>query len=349
MESSRNINFSPEIDQSHPKKLHALIKDLEHTGPWRGVTKYSFLLAMFLITSFFALSTDNTALFTVFTILAGFLAASLLILTHDAIHHTLTGWALFDEIAPRISNSILWFHGVYKEIHKIHHKMNGDDINDPERVQWTVEEYEKASTIKRFYIRNQWFFDIFVFAGIGLILKTLLHGFKNFNKSKAIRREFLFDSVGIITFNLIIYSIAYSNGIALKFFLFWLILERISGGILQWRAHIEHYGLWGKGQHFYETQLFNCRNIVTSPIVSWYFNHLNFHSVHHAFPRVPFYHLEEAHGRFKKFIAENQLNITLTEEKGYLNTSFMLARKPILIGPQKNQSKQRIMIPTARL
>ena len=40
------------------------------------------------------------------------------------------------------------------------------------------------------------------------------------------------------------------------------------------------------------------RRSTTSRPVSWFFNHLNFHSVHHAFPRVPFYALEEAHQRF---------------------------------------------------
>lgn len=337
-----------EKSQIPANKLRLVIKDLEFTRPWRGFLKFALLLTFFIGMAFGAFYTRSELYFLLFSFTGGLIAASLLILTHDAIHHTLTGWQWFDDIAPRITNSILWFHGVYKEIHKIHHKMNGDDTDDPERVQWTVEEFKTGSVFKRFYIRHQWFFDIFIFAGIGLIFKTLLHGLKHFSKSRAIRREFLYDILGITAFNVIIYGIALSNGTGFKYFLFWFILERISGGILQWRAHIEHYGLWGKGNHFFETQILNCRNITTRPFISWYFNHLNFHSVHHAFPRVPFYHLKEAHERFKKFFREEYPEFKMPEENGYIMTSLKLAQKPILIGPPSGVSLQRVMIPVPK-
>src|SRR6185312_4468066 len=124
--------------------------------------------------------------------------AAWLITTHDAIHHTLTGWRWFDEIVPRlISWPIFWMHGMYAEVHKLHHKMNGDDLADPERIQWTVGEYERAGPLGRFYVRHQWFIDVFVGGGFLLIYETARECLKHYRKSKSIRRQVWLDLVGM--------------------------------------------------------------------------------------------------------------------------------------------------------
>ncbi len=43
---------------------------------------------------------------------------------------------------------------------------------DPERVQWTDAEYQRANPFLRWYVRHQWGVDVFGLGGIGLIVKT---------------------------------------------------------------------------------------------------------------------------------------------------------------------------------
>ena len=56
--------------------------------------------------------------------------------------------------------------------------MNGTNLADPERVQWTQEEYDNLSGFSKFNARHQWLMCLFVYSGIGLITKTLYRGFK---------------------------------------------------------------------------------------------------------------------------------------------------------------------------
>ena len=331
------------------KDLQRVVQDLQTTEPMPGLIKTAVLVSLTLGFIALGFSASYSPLGVLFAAVAGVFFGAWIITTHDAIHHTLTGISWFDEFVPRLfSFPCLWFHGTYSEIHKLHHKMNGDDVADPERVQWTLEEYNQAPPLVRFYIRHQWAIDIFVFAGIGLIIKTLRQGFKFYDRSKGLRREMWLDIVGILGANLLVYGVASRFGLASWWGITWLILERVGGGIMQWRAHIEHYGLWGKGRHYFETQAYNCRNIRTDRLTSWYFNHLNFHSVHHAFPRVPFYKLETAHKRFLELYGRHGVE-PLEEVDGYLKSSMKLAFAPKVIGPVDPSSSHgaRRMVPVA--
>jgi fatty acid desaturase len=314
------------------KQLQRAVANLQTTRPGPGLLKIAVCILLLAPILYLAVTTESLTVFVFSTLASGLVASVLIITTHDAIHHTLTGWRWFDEILPRlISWPIIWFHGVYSEVHKLHHKMNGDDISDPERLQWTEQEYRQASAPVRFYVRHQWFFKIFVFAGIGFIIEILRTGFRFAGKSKAMRRALLTDILGILVVNGSIYAIAYNHGEAGRWFMIWLVLERCAGGVMQWRALVEHYGLWGKGRHYFETQSYCCRNLRTNEFASWFFNRLNFHSVHHAFPRVPFYNLREAHQRFMKLYGKSEVE-ALVEEAGYLQTSIRLAKRPTVIG-----------------
>jgi fatty acid desaturase len=317
------------------------VTEFESVRPWPGLIKTALMAALTLPAGYFALTAASTAAFVVWSLAAGCLYASWLITTHDALHHTLTGWRWFDELVPRlVAHPIIWMHGTYGEIHKLHHKMNGSDFDDPERVQWTVAEYEAASPLGRFYARDQWLFVILVFGGIGLIYDTVKQARKFAPRSQALRRQLQLDIALIAAWNVAIYSYAAAHGSALRYLAFWFILERIGGGVLQWRAHIEHYGLWGKGRHYFETQTLVCRNLRTSGFASWFFNRLNYHSVHHAFPRVPFYNLAAAH---RKLAALGPL----VEDESYLATAWRLASHPTLIGAVDAASPtgRHVMVP----
>jgi fatty acid desaturase len=320
------------------KDLQASVQDLQTTEPLRGIVKTIILAGSSLAFIASAMTAGSQATSFFWACLAGLMFGAWIITTHDAIHHTLSGIRWFDEVIPRMfSFPVIWVHGTYSEIHKLHHKMNGDDVTDPERVQWTQEEYDQASALGRFYVRHQWAFDIFLFGGIGLIYKTVSQGVKFYSRSKGLRRQMWLDLAGILAANGLVYTIAIAHGVGLRWAICWFTMERVGGGIMQWRAHIEHYGLWGKGRHYFETQAYNCRNIRTDRLTSWYFNHLNFHSVHHAFPRVPFYKLEAAHKRFMELYGSPGVE-PLIQVEGYLKSSLALARAPKVIGPVDGSS-----------
>ncbi|MEY4629991.1 MAG: hypothetical protein RIQ81_111 [Pseudomonadota bacterium] len=313
-----------------PKDLETLIRDLEAITPWRGLLKSAVGFGLFLTLALVAILSPSPLVSFIAACLAGLLSTTLLVMTHDALHRTLTGWAWYDELYPMaVSYPLLWPHQTYREIHKIHHKMNGNDENDPERVQWTEEEYARANRVVKWYVRNQWVIDIFVMGGMGYILATLARAIPFSRHVSSIRRALLIDAVGIIGTNAIIYSMCIAYGYGLKYFLLYLLVERMVGGLQQLRAHTEHYGLFGRGAHYFETQIFNCRNINTSRIVSYFFNGLNFHSVHHAFVKVPFYNLAEAH---RRLVAVYGDKLPFLEEDSYLGVALRSIKKPILIG-----------------
>ena len=319
------------------RELQKSIADLHTVSPWPGLLRALIHVVSVGIFGALAWNSASTAGFLLWTFFTALAYGTMMITTHDAIHHTFTGLAWFDELFPRlISFPVFWFHGLYSEIHKLHHKMNGTDVNDPERVQWTQEEYDSAGTVRKWYARNQILIRMFVFGGFGMMFDTIQHAMRFYKKSKGIRLQFWIDCALVFGVNGLILLVLSQYNLALKYIIFYILIERITGVIMQFRAQIEHYGLWGKHSHYFETQLMNCRNIGTNSFVSWYFNHLNFHSVHHAFPTVPFYNLEKAHYRLKRVVEDSDRN--LVESKSYLVTMAKLIANPVFIQtqPQSN-------------
>lgn len=314
--------------------LSKAIADLQITRPGPGLWRYLASMSLMFISLAIAFNSGlDGSMFYVGAVLAGVFFAAVGVTTHDAIHHTLTGVSWFDEVSARVGTwGVLWPHGVYSELHKLHHKMNGVDVRDPERVTYTSEEYELASALKKFVIRNQLWLAVFVGGGIGMIIGHLLRARGFLKHSKALRRELFFDIVGIGAVNGLLYGLAAAHGELTKALILYIIVERIGGGLIQFRAHIEHYGLAGKRANYFSTQLHACRNIQTNAVMSWLFNGLNFHSIHHAFPKVPFYHLEEAHVRMSKMLDDEGAQ-SMPQARGYIKTFLSLAKSMHLIKP----------------
>lgn len=287
--------------QVNTKQLIDSVADLHRVTPWRGLAKSLAGLATVVALTWICLRAESNAAFLGWALLLGVVYSSLLILTHDALHVTLTGWKGYDFFFPRlISGPMLWFHALYTELHFLHHKMNGQDTRDPERVEPTREEYEQGSRLTRYYLRHQWWIRMFVFGGFGMIYLQLAHAFKLWNERPSIKKAFYSDLAGILGAQLALNIFYYSQGLWLRSFMLFLILERVIGIVHQFRSHIEHYGLWGelpKGLGPLDVQAFSSRNFQGTALSRFYFNGLNYHSVHHTFPRIPFYHLQEAQRR----------------------------------------------------
>lgn len=318
-------------DKQIARELAQAVATFEKVSPWPAVRKLLGYLLTLPLAIWAAWQSPTTLGFVFFSAIAGLIYGSMMITTHDCIHHTFTGNKTFDFVFPRlISWPMLWAHGIYDETHKLHHMMNGQELRDPERITFTETEYLQAGFLKRLYIRHQWLLSMVVIGGFGAIYKTVAKGLTFASKSKGMRQNIWGDLIGILAINGVIYGTMIQLGMGLKYFAFYLILERVVGFVMQFRLHIEHYGLWGKAPTFYQAQIVNCRNFTTNRFMAWYYNGLCFHTVHHAFPTIPFYQLENAHRAMDVVYGKYGRKIPI-EEDGYLGSLKRLTKSTLLI------------------
>lgn len=316
--------------------LKTATADLHQVNPlvglWRlGVIGLCFSAAVIL--AWLELGTWN---FYLWTVVAGCFYAFLFVCTHDAVHHTLTGWTWLDEGSSRlISWPMFWPFSCYSQLHRLHHGWNGSNLQDPERVQWSLDEYQQASRLQKFYVRHQWKIDLFILGGIGLIVKSWLKAWRLKSNFPRLNSQFWLDLVGIILINSSLVALAYSHGVLIQALIFWLLLERVTGLILQTRDHLEHYGLWQNQGQYLLTQLYACRNLEVHPLVGWLMGGLNYHSVHHAFPTIPFNQLPIAYERIQAVLDQYGLP-PMTFAPGYLSASLNLSRQPKLIDQDRS-------------
>lgn len=263
-------------------------------------------------------------------VMGGFVSASLLVLTHDGLHYTLTGWRGFDDLFSRlVSYPILWPHCTYAELHRLHHKYNGNDLRDPERVMASANEMAGAGPWKRFYRRYQWPIKLFVVGGLGLILHHWFEAFHLRKSHPALNRAMRNDFLGTTAWYGVAFFALGQAGLLGRWGLVFIVMERIIGFVHQLRSQVEHYGAWSHRNDPLETQVFSSRNTRAPWIISQFYNGLNFHSVHHAFPAIPFYKLHDVHVDLDAIChAHNQ---PLLYGEGYLSTARKQFLRPTYI------------------
>jgi fatty acid desaturase len=312
-------------------ELQAAIADLRQVNPRVGLFRFMTIGGIVLSLMAVAWSRDNLLVFAVITAIAGIFYAFWIICSHDSVHQTLTGWQWFETISPRLTTwPMFWPYGTYALLHRLHHGWNGIDLRDPERVQWTQVEYQQANPLLRWYVRHQGLLDMFVLGGIGLILKTLIHGWKLRTVLPQLRTQIWLDLTGILAIQGGLLVFFGQRGQIDRYLLFWLILERSIGAVAQMRDRLEHYGLWGQNNGYQLTQLYACRNLDTNPAVGWLMGGLDYHAVHHAFPDIPFNQLPVAFDRLQAVLQRHDLPPML-QGQGYLQETIELNRHPATI------------------
>jgi fatty acid desaturase len=332
MPSTFSQDSGPATPQLRGQELAAIVRDLQVQRFLPGAVKILGFTLATLTLLLLAFAQSNPLLFGLCGIVLGVVYASFMILTHDAIHHTLTGFDFIDEVfAHLLSWPMLWPHSTYGVLHKLHHNMNGRDEADPERCHLTTEEYAKAGPLRRLLARHQLLYRVLIAGGLGMIFNTLRQARRYAHRSKAIQRALIFDTLGIIVTTIILFGSAAYFDVALEAVVIWIIIERTVGAVQQFRSHLEHYGLWEHYPSFLESQIYNTRNFRTNRFASFFFNGLNYHSVHHAFPSIPFYHLKEAHIRIGKYCDDK--GAPLHEEVGYARAALAIIIKPRFVKP----------------
>lgn len=338
-------------------ELRSAVTDLKRTSPWPGFIRFVSLGAITLGLAGLSWHAATLSGFVLGAIATSIFYTFWLVCNHDAIHRTLTGWKWFDALMPRL---IAWPIGLplgtYGQLHRLHHKYNGIDLKDPERIQWADAEYRAAPGWQRWYVRHQWPIDIVVFGSIGLIVKTIRHGLKQADSSPHLPAQMIVDLLGVLSLQTVILSFLYLQSASLwRYLMFLFILERGVGVMMQTREHLEHYGLWQQMDSYPLTQLYACRNIETFPWVNWLMGGLPYHGIHHAFPQIPTNHLPEAFHRVQAVLQQHQLP-AMTFDSGYVLSSLRLGQHYSLIetgppetGPREIGSRETGLHPTTSI
>jgi fatty acid desaturase len=140
-----------------------------------------------------------------------------------------------------------------------------------------------------------------------------------------IRRQLWIDGVGIVALHGVLLGWALTAGAIGRYLVFWVVVERIVGIIIQAREHLEHYGLWRSSHSHLLTQLYATRNVQAIGLVNWLMGGLPYHSIHHAFPGIPFDRLPEAFDRVQAVLAAHG-QPPLVVAPGYWPGSWQLSR-----------------------
>ncbi len=285
--------------QDHQKQLARALVRMSEIKPSQGLFHAALHSVLFwgLVFAFGALWQRETILAIIVILPMSLVYTAIIVTTHDCIHRTYTGLKTFDDYWPLLwSWMVFWPHRTYSEIHRIHHALLGRDFDDPERATFLKSEFERSNAIKRWYIQHQWLINIFVFAGVGFIVKHWLTARRLRSRFPQLEKAMKRDIFGQLSLVLITWPIYLYSDVFVEYMLTFLALERVGGGLLQMRALAEHYGLWeGRNADVVTRQAMSCRNIKAGWLGRWLFNDLCFHSIHHVYPSIPWYKLGEAH------------------------------------------------------
>ncbi len=226
---------------------------------------------------------------------ATLLYAFLMIATHDISHATLLDQGDLEQaLGCALSWPIGWPYLTYRNLHMLHHRMNGMDLRDPERREPTAEEAARAGPLRRLHFRHPFWGSVLGLGGLQLILSMLWFGWKLRATHSRLRGGLRADLIGILAVQAVLVAWALSQGQLLRLVLMLVVVERLVGAVMQARGMLEHHGLWRPNTTYELTQLYTSRNIQAGVLVNVLMGGLPYHSLHHAYPSIPYDRLPEA-------------------------------------------------------
>ncbi len=281
------------------RDLHAAVADL--AGPPDSRGRLFTLLRLLLLAAvllagtwgFWILPPGPGGL--VVLLLAGPSYALLLIATHEMVHGTLLGLPRLEFVLGcLLSWPMAWPFATYSRLHQLHHYWNGSDPRDPERTEALPDEQEHSTGVRGWLQRHPLAWRTFVLGGLGLIADTVWKGWILRHCDPALGPARRLDGLGVLLVHTALLSLALHRGLLGRYLLFWLILERVIGAVVQCRGLIEHHGLWHRERSHVLTQLYATRNVTARAWLNALMGGLPHHSAHHAFPWIPSQRLPEA-------------------------------------------------------
>ncbi len=223
------------------------------------------------------------------------LYALVLISTHDISHGTLLGQGNLEQgVGCALSWPVGWPYLTYRNLHMLHHRMNGMDLRDPERREPTSDEAALAHPLRQWHFRHPFWGSALLMGGAQLIGSMFWFGWTLRRDHSRLLRGMRIDATGIVLVQILLVSLAIWLGGLLKLLLMLLVVERIVGAVMQVRGMIEHHGLWQRNSTYELTQLYTSRNIKAGWLVNFLMGGLPHHSLHHAYPSIPYHNLPTA-------------------------------------------------------
>lgn len=218
-----------------------------------------------------------------------------LISTHDISHGTLLGQGDLEQaVGCALSWPVGWPYLTYRNLHMLHHRMNGMDLRDPERREPTSQEAARVHPLRQWHFRHPFWGSALLMGGAQLIGSMFWFGWKLRNDHSRLLRGMRIDAIGIVLVQILMFGLAIWLGGLLKLLLMLFVVERIVGAVMQVRGMIEHHGLWQPNSTYELTQLYTSRNIEAGPLVNFLMGGLPHHSLHHAYPSIPYHSLPKA-------------------------------------------------------
>ncbi|MEB3331463.1 MAG: fatty acid desaturase [Synechococcaceae cyanobacterium] len=231
--------------------------------------------------------------------------AFLMIATHDISHGTLLDLGPWEQaLGCALSWPIAWPYRTYRNLHQLHHRMNGSDLRDPERREPSPEERADAGRWRRWHFDHPFWVSALVMGGAQLILSMVWCARRLRGVHSRLEEGLRADLLGILAVQLLIVAAALLHGQPLRLLLMILISERLVGAVMQTRGLIEHHGLWRRDTTYELTQLYSSRNIAAGPLVNLLMGGLPHHSLHHAYPTIPYDRLPEASAVAERILLE---------------------------------------------
>ena len=263
--------------------LHAAVADLQAKPVDPAIGRLALLLGLLALGGIGYWMLPAWPLRLAAALLVALAETLLLIATHEACHGTLLGHRRLElALAALISWPMAWPLFSYRLLHRLHHRWNGCDRRDPERVDLTQ--------------RSPWR-PLVLAGGVGLILRTLQEVLQLQAQQPALRRALLIDAIGVCVVQGLILLVVFQHGQWLTYGLCWLLVERVAGALLQLRGAIEHWQLSQPQAHPLLTQLYSSRTVAVPGWLTSLLGRLPHHSVHHGFPTIPADRLEQATAR----------------------------------------------------
>jgi fatty acid desaturase len=218
-----------------------------------------------------------------------------MISTHDISHATLLDQGDLEQaVGCALSWPTFWPYLTYRNLHMVHHRMNGMDLRDPERREPTEAEAARASRLRQFHFRHPFWVSVLGMGGLQLILSMFWFGWKLRDLHSKLSAGLRIDLIGILLVQASLFTWAIHQGHVLRLVVALIAVERIVGGVMQARGMIEHHGLWSRNTTYELTQLYTSRNIEAGPVVNFLMGGLPHHSLHHAYPSIPYDKLPQA-------------------------------------------------------
>lgn len=288
MTETKQVNLRKKVAPYEKTEMKSSVRQLINTlGP----------LVVLWYGAYLSLSVSYWLTLVLSIVISGFVIRSFIIF-HDCTHQSFFKSKLANKIVGTITGIVaLVPYEQWKYSHSMHHATSSNLDKRGEGDMWllTVDEYLEASKWKRLAYRI--YRNPIVTFGLGPIAVFLFQ--YRFNRKGARRKErintYVVNISIVALYSLLIWAIGWQAFVMIQGPVFF-----IAGCMGIWLFYVQHQFedsyFENEDEWDYVKAAVDGSSYYKLPkVLQWFTGNIGFHHVHHLNPRVPNYHLEEAH------------------------------------------------------